>query len=107
MDSGGERQSVPVAGRRLRGGVGAGRRCRIDAAIHRIVRDARPHLPQPADRQATRSQPYLDETSEVLMFRIRRIHDDVLPVNQAAIREVQQIFAEQFPDASPGRRRII
>ncbi len=35
------------------------------------------------------------------MFRIRRIYDDVLPKNQVAIREVQQIFAEQFPDASP------
>ncbi len=33
------------------------------------------------------------------MFRIRRIHDDVLPANRIAIQEVQQIFADQFPDA--------
>ena len=31
------------------------------------------------------------------MFRIRRIHDDLRPVNQAAIRNVQQILREQFP----------
>ena len=36
------------------------------------------------------------------MFRIRRIYDDVLPVNQGAIREVEAIFAEQFPDAPFG-----
>ena len=33
------------------------------------------------------------------MFRVRRIYDDVLPVNQTAIREVKQIFVDQFPDA--------
>ena len=33
------------------------------------------------------------------MFRIRRIYDDVLPVNQSALREVRQIFQDQFPDA--------
>ena len=33
------------------------------------------------------------------MFRIRRIYDDVLPVNKAALREVRQIFGDQFPDA--------
>ncbi len=33
------------------------------------------------------------------MFRIRRIYDDVLPVNKSALREVRQIFADQFPDA--------
>jgi acetoin utilization deacetylase AcuC-like enzyme/GNAT superfamily N-acetyltransferase len=33
------------------------------------------------------------------MFRIRRIYDDVLPVNRAAIGEVQRIYAEQFPRA--------
>jgi acetoin utilization deacetylase AcuC-like enzyme len=33
------------------------------------------------------------------MFRIRRIHDDVLPVNQAALAEVRQIFRDRFPDA--------
>ncbi|MGE0609226.1 MAG: GNAT family N-acetyltransferase [Pirellulales bacterium] len=33
------------------------------------------------------------------MFRIRRIHDDVLPVNQSALREVRQIFMEQFSAA--------
>jgi acetoin utilization deacetylase AcuC-like enzyme/GNAT superfamily N-acetyltransferase len=31
------------------------------------------------------------------MFRIRRIHDDVLPVNREAIAQVQQIMREQFP----------
>ena len=30
------------------------------------------------------------------MFRIRRIYDDVLPINQTAIRDVQQILADQF-----------
>ncbi len=33
------------------------------------------------------------------MFRIRRIYDDVLPVNQTALNEVRQIFRDQFPDA--------
>ncbi len=33
------------------------------------------------------------------MFRIRRIHDDVLPVNQQAIAEVREIFAEHFKGA--------
>ncbi|MFV0442347.1 MAG: GNAT family N-acetyltransferase [Planctomycetaceae bacterium] len=31
------------------------------------------------------------------MFRIRRIYDDVLPVNRSAIRECEQILKEQFP----------
>lgn len=35
------------------------------------------------------------------MFRIRRIYDDVLPVNQAALRDVEQIFSDQFPAAPP------
>src|SRR5688572_6051534 len=35
------------------------------------------------------------------MFRIRRIHDDVLPGNQAAIRDVEKIFASHFAGASP------
>ncbi len=33
------------------------------------------------------------------MFRIRRIYDDILPVNQAVIREVARIFVDQFPGA--------
>src|SRR5688572_25653906 len=33
------------------------------------------------------------------MFRIRRIYDDVLPANRQAIREVKQIFADQFAGA--------
>jgi acetoin utilization deacetylase AcuC-like enzyme/GNAT superfamily N-acetyltransferase len=33
------------------------------------------------------------------MFRIRRIFDDVLPINKMALGEVQQIFRDQFPDA--------
>ncbi|MCA9158087.1 MAG: acetylpolyamine amidohydrolase [Planctomycetales bacterium] len=33
------------------------------------------------------------------MFLIRRIHDHTLPINQMAIREVQEIFKSQFPDA--------
>ncbi|MBW3539893.1 MAG: histone deacetylase family protein [Planctomycetes bacterium] len=36
------------------------------------------------------------------MFSIRRIYDAVLPVNQAALREVRQIFREQFPAAPAG-----
>jgi acetoin utilization deacetylase AcuC-like enzyme/GNAT superfamily N-acetyltransferase len=32
------------------------------------------------------------------MFRIRRIYDDVLPVNRTAIGHVQQILRSQFPD---------
>ncbi len=31
------------------------------------------------------------------MFRIRRIHDDLRPINQAAITQVQQILRDQFP----------
>src|SRR5688572_11934393 len=31
------------------------------------------------------------------MFRIRRIHDDVLPGNQQAITRVQELLREQFP----------
>ena len=33
------------------------------------------------------------------MFRIRRIYDNVLPVNKQAITEVRQIFVEHFPGA--------
>lgn len=36
------------------------------------------------------------------MFRIRRIYDDVLPVNQSALTEVREIFRDQFPDAPIG-----
>jgi acetoin utilization deacetylase AcuC-like enzyme/GNAT superfamily N-acetyltransferase len=36
------------------------------------------------------------------MFRIRRIHDDVLPVNREALRQVQAILEEQFPDLAAG-----
>ena len=31
------------------------------------------------------------------MFRIRRIHDDLRPLNQSAVSEVQQILRDQFP----------
>jgi GNAT superfamily N-acetyltransferase len=31
------------------------------------------------------------------MFRIRRIHDDVMPVNREALEQVRQILKEQFP----------
>ena len=31
------------------------------------------------------------------MFRIRRVYDDVVPVNKEAIRQVQQILITQFP----------
>ncbi|MBE0567297.1 MAG: acetylpolyamine amidohydrolase [Krumholzibacteria bacterium] len=33
------------------------------------------------------------------MFRIRRIHDDALPVNREAIRQVKAILREQFAEA--------
>ncbi len=33
------------------------------------------------------------------MFFIRRIHDDTIPINRAAIAEVCEIFKSQFPDA--------
>ena len=33
------------------------------------------------------------------MFRIRRIHDDALPVNREAIRQVKAILAERFAEA--------
>ncbi len=33
------------------------------------------------------------------MFRIRRIHDAVVPVNRTAVEEVILIFRDQFPDA--------
>ena len=35
------------------------------------------------------------------MFRIRRIHDDVLPINKQAIAQVQAILRDQFPDLHP------
>ncbi|MBD1401809.1 histone deacetylase family protein [Pelobacter sp. M08fum] len=35
------------------------------------------------------------------MFRIRRIYDTVLPVNQQAISQVQAILTSQFPDLNP------
>ena len=35
----------------------------------------------------------------MIVFRIRRIHDDVLPVNQAAIESVTRIFREHFAAA--------
>ncbi len=38
------------------------------------------------------------------MFRIRRIHDDLLPVNQEAIRQVQAILKEQFPGLHEGEQ---
>ncbi len=34
------------------------------------------------------------------MFRVRRIFDEIHPVNRSAIAEVQQILAEQFPGVS-------
>ncbi len=35
------------------------------------------------------------------MFRIRRVHDDVLPVNRAAIERVEALLRERFPAAAP------
>ena len=35
------------------------------------------------------------------MFRVRRIYDDVLPINQTAIGEVQQLLADQFLALAP------
>jgi acetoin utilization deacetylase AcuC-like enzyme/GNAT superfamily N-acetyltransferase len=35
------------------------------------------------------------------MFRIRRIHDDVLPVNRDAIRQVQEILRQHFTAVHP------
>ena len=32
------------------------------------------------------------------MFRVRRIHDDVLPANQSALHEAQSILRDRFPD---------
>ena len=37
------------------------------------------------------------------MFRIRRIHDDLLPVNAAAIAQVQAQLRVQFPDLRAGQ----
>ena len=33
------------------------------------------------------------------MFRLRRIYDDVLPVNKTALQEVRRIFHDQFAEA--------
>jgi acetoin utilization deacetylase AcuC-like enzyme/GNAT superfamily N-acetyltransferase len=33
------------------------------------------------------------------MFRIRKVHDDILPANRDAVRQVQAIIASQFPTA--------
>ncbi len=38
---------------------------------------------------------------EVPVFRIRRIFDDLLPVDQDALAQVQAILREQFPQADP------
>ena len=35
------------------------------------------------------------------MFRIRRVHDDVLPINQDMIRQVQEIMASHFATVRP------
>lgn len=35
------------------------------------------------------------------MFRIRRIHDDVRPINQDAIRQIQEIFRHHFTAVHP------
>jgi len=35
------------------------------------------------------------------MFRIRRIHDDLRPINASAISQVQQILRDQFPLLAP------
>ena len=37
------------------------------------------------------------------MFRIRRIHDDVLPANRAALEKVQELLRTQFPELSEER----
>ena len=37
------------------------------------------------------------------MFRIRRIHDDVLPANRAALENVQELLRTQFPELSEER----
>ena len=39
----------------------------------------------------------LSQGDQRIMFRIRRIFDDVLPVNKAAITQVQDILRSQFP----------
>jgi acetoin utilization deacetylase AcuC-like enzyme len=40
----------------------------------------------------------IEEKREVAgMFRIWRVHDDVLPINREAIRQVQEILRAQFP----------
>jgi acetoin utilization deacetylase AcuC-like enzyme len=36
------------------------------------------------------------------MFRVRRVPDDVLPVNRDALAQVTEILREQFPDAPAG-----
>lgn len=42
----------------------------------------------------------IDDAEFGAMFRVRRIYDAVVPINQSALREVSQIFRDQFPDAS-------
>jgi len=42
------------------------------------------------------------------MFRIRQVQDTILPVNQQALRQVEGIFAAQFPDVKPEEwRRLV
>jgi acetoin utilization deacetylase AcuC-like enzyme len=40
-------------------------------------------------------------TAGIQLFRIRRIHEDVLPINRTAIDEVTKIFFEHFSGAPP------
>ena len=86
----GQRQPLPVAGCGFRRGPGPGR--------HPLRRRRRPH---PGRSRLSRLA-----RQEIPMFRIRRIHDDTLPVNREAIRQVKAILKEQFDDAAPaGHRR--
>ena len=49
---------------------------------------------------AGRAAPAKIQQTEGLLFRIRRIHDDLLSANRAALEKVQELLRTQFPELS-------
>ena len=75
---------------------------RRDTAARRAGSTASPRADRPAASCSTRTALVIEDVN---MFRIRRIYDDVLPVNQTALREVRQIFDEPVSRRAGGRHR--
>jgi acetoin utilization deacetylase AcuC-like enzyme len=60
--------------------------------LNRHLEEAPPHRSPLKDRPVAAKAPRLES-----MFRIRRIYDDLLPVDRTAIAQVQDILRKQFP----------